>query len=107
MLESVADPQANLDKAFQSEKAIDGIHYPKMLREAEENNKLAAATIFSQARDVEDGHARLYKKALDNLIAQRLTKYYVCTTCGYIAEGKPPETCPICNAPRSKFKEVE
>jgi len=31
-----------------------------------------------------------------------------CTVCGYIASGdKPPERCPICGAPASKFVQVE
>ena len=34
-------------------------------------------------------------------------KKYVCTICGYIHEGDaPPEKCPICNAPSSKFNEM-
>lgn len=30
---------------------------------------------------------------------------YVCTVCGYIAEGTIPEFCPVCKAPASKFIE--
>jgi rubrerythrin len=30
---------------------------------------------------------------------------YVCTVCGYIAEGSIPEKCPQCGAPASKFVE--
>ncbi|MEG0215207.1 MAG: NADH peroxidase [Hungatella sp.] len=33
-------------------------------------------------------------------------KKWVCTVCGYVHEGDtPPEFCPICKAPASKFKE--
>jgi rubrerythrin len=33
-------------------------------------------------------------------------KKFVCTVCGYVYEGdKPPEVCPQCKAPASKFKE--
>ena len=33
---------------------------------------------------------------------------YVCTVCGYIHEGDtPPESCPVCKAPASKFNKVE
>ncbi len=106
MLESVSDTQSNLERAFQSEKIVNGVHYPEMLREAEEDGEEAAALVFSQARDVEEGHAELYKKALNDLIAQRSTEYYVCSVCGHIADGKPPETCPICGAPKSKFEKV-
>jgi rubrerythrin len=106
MLESVSDTQSNLERAFQSEKIVNGVHYPEMLREAEEDDEEAAALVFSQARDVEEEHAELYKKALNDLIAQRSTEYYVCSVCGHIADGMPPETCPICGAPKSKFEKV-
>jgi rubrerythrin len=106
MLESVADTQTNLERAFQSERAVNGVHYPEMLRVAEEDEEEAAALVFSQARDVEDEHAELYRKALNHLIAQRRTEYYVCTVCGHAADGQPPQTCPICGASRSKFEKV-
>lgn len=32
-------------------------------------------------------------------------KKFVCSVCGYIAEGSAPEVCPICKAPASKFTE--
>ncbi len=107
LLESVADTQTNLEQAFQSETTVNGVYYPKMLQEAEEDGEKAATTVFSQARDVEAVHAKLYKKALDHLIAEEFTEYYVCTVCGYTVERKPPETCPVCNAPKPKFKKVE
>ena len=35
-------------------------------------------------------------------------KKFICTVCGYIHEGETaPEKCPLCNAPASKFKEME
>ena len=32
-------------------------------------------------------------------------KKFVCSVCGYIAEGSAPDICPICKAPASKFIE--
>ena len=32
-------------------------------------------------------------------------KKYVCTVCGYIAEGEIPAQCPVCKAPASAFVE--
>jgi rubrerythrin len=107
MLEAVSDTQANLERAFQTENAVNGIYYPAMMKEAEEEGEETAATVFSQARDVEGFHAKLYKRALDNLIAQRSTEYYVCAVCGYVAEREPPENCPVCNAPEEKFQKVD
>ena len=35
-------------------------------------------------------------------------KKYICTVCGYVHEGDtPPEICPICKAPASKFEEMK
>jgi rubrerythrin len=107
MLESVADTQTNLERAFQSENAVNGVHYPDMLRQAEEEGEEAASTVFSQIRDVEGFHANLYKRALNHLIAQRSIEYHVCSVCGYVAEREPPETCPVCGALKSKFMKVD
>ncbi len=104
---SVGDTQSNLDQAFQSESGVAAVEYLRMLREAEDEGEDSAAIVFSQARDVEEGHVRLYKRALDHLIAQRATKYYVCTVCGYVADSKAPENCPICGAPQTSFSIVD
>ncbi len=106
LLESVADTQTNLERAFQSENAVNGVHYLKMLQEAEQDGEEGAALVFSQARDVEAEHANLYKRALTDLIAQRSTDYYVCTVCGHIHEREAPETCPICGASKKAFEKV-
>jgi len=35
-------------------------------------------------------------------------KKWVCSVCGYVAEGDtPPEACPICKAPANKFSEMK
>ena len=35
-------------------------------------------------------------------------KKFVCIVCDYVHEGdEPPEKCPVCKAPASKFKPVE
>lgn len=103
----VRDTQSNLEQAFQSENGVASLEYLRMLNEAEEDGEESATIVFSQARDVEEGHARLYQKALNHLIAQRTTDYYVCTVCGYVADGKTPENCPVCGAPRTKFEKVD
>ena len=104
---SVRDTQSNLEQAFQSENGVASLEYLRMLNEAEEDGEETAAVVFSQARDVEEGHARLYKRALDHLIAQRTTDYYVCSVCGYVADGKTPENCPVCGASKTRFEKAD
>lgn len=46
---------------------------------------------------VRQQHLKLWRKKM---------KKFVCTICGYVHEGDaPPENCPQCNAPASKFVE--
>ena len=61
---------------------------------------------FSQSRDVESRHADLYKKALNDMLADRKSEYYVCQVCGYISENGAPENCPVSGAVKGKFQLV-
>jgi len=107
LLEVVADTQANMEKAFQQENAVNGNYYPKMLTEAEEDGETAAALVFSQARDVEGVHGKLYRKALDHFMEEKMVDYYICSICGYVHETDTPDNCPVCNAPKEKFFKVK
>jgi len=102
----VKDTETNLQASFQREEKASGVFYLQFIREAEEEGDQRAAISFTHARDVEEGHAALYKRALQHLLAETTSIYYVCQACGYIAEGKAPERCPICNAPREQFRQV-
>jgi rubrerythrin len=102
----VKDTETNLQASFQREEKASGVFYPQFIREAEEEGDRRAIISFSHARDVEERHAALYKRALQHLLAETVQVYHVCQVCGYIAEGKAPERCPICNAPREQFRSV-
>jgi len=102
----VKDTETNLQNAFERELLAKNDKYPALIKDAEGEDERPAAIIFARARDVEELHASLYKRALDDLMAERQTKYYVCTVCGYIADGSVPDACPICQATPDKFREV-
>lgn len=102
----VKDTETNLKASFEREDKASTLFYPQFIKEAEEEGEHTAAVSFSHARDVEEEHASLYKRALQHLVAETAPKYYVCQVCGYIAEGEAPERCPVCNAPKEKFKEI-
>lgn len=102
----VKDTDTNLEKSFQREKSISENEYPDMLKEAEEEGEKAAVTVFSQARDAEGYHAKLYDRAIYHTIKDKETTYYVCQVCGYVSDGKLPDECPVCGAPKEKFKAV-
>jgi len=103
----VGSTEENLQSAFQSEIKANVDEYPSLIKEATEEGEEAALKAFSHARDVEDRHAELYKKAMNNVLAERETVYYVCQVCGYVAEDEAPQNCPVCGAVKGKFKKIE
>jgi len=107
MLREIKDTDTNLKESFGSETTIAGVAYDQFVELAGEIGDIAASTIFSNSKDVEDGHAKLYKKAINHLIGERETTYYVCQVCGYVSDGVWPETCPICLAPKDQFVEFK
>ncbi len=107
LLERVADTQTNLERAFESEQQVNGVYYARMLAEAHDDEEKGASIVFTQARDVEDRHAKLYKAALEHLMEDEEQSYTVCTVCGYIVEGEATEPCPVCNAPATRFVPVD
>jgi len=103
----VRDTQANLDFSFETEKTVNGVYYPQFIKEAEEEGNRAAARSFSQARDVEEVHAKLYEKALRHLLRDADADYSVCRICGYVSDGVLPEVCPVCGAKKELFYRIE
>jgi len=102
----VKDTDTNLEQSFQREKAISEIDYPEMMKVAEDEGEQAAAMTFGYARDAEAFHAKLYERALYNVIKDVTTAYHVCQVCGYVTGKKIPDKCPVCGAPKEKFKTI-
>jgi len=103
LLRDAGTTEENLARSFESETKVAGVAYDEFIRLADSAGDTAAALHFSQSRDVEEMHAKLYKRALDNMLEERTPIYAVCEVCGYIAEDTIPETCPVCGAPKTEF----
>lgn len=104
MLKEVKSTEENLAASFESESKVAGVAYDNFIRLANEAGDEPAATIFSQSRDVEDIHAKLYREAMGHLMEERETTYYVCRVCGYVSDGILPDECPVCGAKKDKFE---
>ena len=102
----IGSTEENLEAAFQNEIKANVEEYPKLIKDASAEDNRSALKAFTQARDVESLHADLYKKALNDMVSDRETDYYVCQVCGYISEDEAPDNCPICGAVKEKFKSV-
>jgi rubrerythrin len=107
MLREISDTDSNLKESFQSEVHVAGVAYDNFIEIAEETEETAALNVLSNSRDVEDAHAKLYKNAINHLIGERETTYYVCKVCGYVSDGVLPEVCPVCGAPKEQFVEFK
>ncbi|MCG8615018.1 MAG: rubrerythrin family protein [Desulfobacterales bacterium] len=102
----VKDTDTNLEACFQQEKSISENTYPEFIKDAEDEGETQAATVFSHARDAESYHAKLYERAIYNVIKDVVKAYHVCKVCGYVTDKKVPKKCPICGAPPEKFMTV-
>ncbi len=102
-LREIKTTEENLAESFQSERGVAQVAYADFVRRAEAEGNRTAALLFAQSRDVEETHAKLYKEAMNHLMAERETEYYVCLVCGYVADGIRPETCPVCGAKEDQF----
>ena len=83
--------------------------YPEYLKNAKEEKNTQAAWSFNVANQVEQIHANLFRKAVNSLKEGKepaKTEYYVCSVCGNTVENEPPEKCPICGNPKSKFLRI-
>jgi len=107
MLREIKDTDSNLKESFQSETHVAGVAYDNFIELAENIGDVTASNILSNSRDVEDGHAKLYKYAINHLIGEKETTYHVCQVCGYVSDGVLPEVCPVCSAPKEQFVEFK
>ena len=107
MLREIKDTDSNLKESFQSETHVAGVAYDNFIELAENTGDVTASNILSNSRDVEEGHAKLYKYAINHLIGEKETTYYVCQVCGYVSDGVWPDVCPVCSAPKEQFVEFK
>jgi rubrerythrin len=105
LLGAESGTQDNLESAFERENLAANT-YPQFIREANDEGNAGVATVLGYSRDVEKGHAKLYEKALAHMMAAEESEYYVCQVCGYVSDGVLPDVCPICGAPKDRFRKV-
>lgn len=102
----IGDTIANLKTAIEGETFEFTKMYPEMIKDANEENATAVAKYFGFVNTVEEVHANLYKKALENPAGLANVDYHICAVCGYTHEG-PADKCPVCGAGASAFYKVD
>ncbi|MFC1866729.1 rubrerythrin family protein [Thermodesulfobacteriota bacterium] len=107
-LGGIKDTAENLKEAISGETHEFKSMYPVMIEDAKEEGEKVAERSFAFANSVEEVHAGLYERALENLDNPAdVDCYYVCSVCGYTAETEAPETCPVCGAKAKAFFRVD
>lgn len=109
VLGGVQDTKQNLQAAREGEEYEFKEMYPVFLQEAEKEGNRGAVVTFRNALAVEKTHYALYTLALETLAAGSdlpASAISVCDVCGHTVVGEVPDRCPVCGAPRARFKEV-
>ena len=105
--DAVKSTRENLLAAIRGESYEFQKMYPQMITDAKAEGEDYALRSFNLANEVEKVHAALYKKALESLGTSTTADYYVCSVCGYTAEGEAPDDCPVCKAKKQAFRKAE
>lgn len=109
VLGEVKSTRENLEAAAKGEGYEFREMYPKFIEEAGREKNEKAKTSFYAANEAEKVHEALYKKAIESIVRGKdieKESYFVCSVCGYTMAGKAPDKCPVCGAPKEKFKEI-
>ena len=77
-----------------------------MIKDAKEEGNEKVSKYFGFACSVEEVHANLYKKAIEDAEAFK-GDYYICPVCGYTHEGPMTGSCPVCGAKGANFIKVD
>ena len=109
VLQGVKSTTENLAEAISGENHEFTDMYPSFIKQANEDGESKAERSFEMANKVEQIHHELFKIALSKIekgeaIAEK--PIYVCQVCGNTVEGEAPDRCPICGAPKDKFKKI-
>lgn len=107
VMKGIKSTEENLKEAIAGEVEEFKEMYPAFIKESNEEENKAATWTFDVANQVEEIHAGLYQKALENLGENVEVTYYVCNFCGNTVEKEAPEICSVCGAPKKEFKKID
>lgn len=108
-LDGINATLANLQVAIEGETYEYAEMYPPMLAAAT-NEGHKAKNMFGFAVKAEAVHAELYKLAREAVARGddlNEAQIYLCPVCGHIELGRPPEKCPICSVPATRYVQVD
>jgi rubrerythrin len=105
-LDGIGKTLDNLKEAVSGETHEFKEMYPPMIEAAAAAGFAAAERSFRYANEVEEVHANLYQKMMDNLDSSQSVDYYVCLICGNTLEAEPQVPCTVCKAGPKMFRKI-
>ena len=106
----IASTAENLKEAAEGEKMEWGTLYPNFAEVAEKEGFKEIAKVFRSIAKVEASHEKRYRRLLENVTQGKVFKKstpikWKCRNCGFVYQGaEVPDTCPVCNHPKSYFE---
>jgi rubrerythrin len=98
---------ANLQSCIDGETYEVEEMYPAYHAVAQLQGEKGAEQSARFALEAEKIHAAMYTEAKQRVEADgdiRIGTVNICSVCGYTVEGEAPERCPVCGAPRERFR---
>jgi rubrerythrin len=106
-LGGIGSTAENLGEAIGGETYEVEEMYPAFLAVAEAQGEKSAVRSMTYALQAEKIHAAMYQEAKQSVQGGKdveLRTVYICEVCGYTVEGEAPDRCPVCNAPKDRFR---
>lgn len=77
--------------------------YEKLATQAEMIGNRALATGFDHSARIQRKNGSLYRQVKKD---RQISDYYVCAFCGFVFRDSVQDQCPVCTAPKKRFKRV-
>jgi rubrerythrin len=109
-LGDLGDSGSNLQVAIDGETFEVDEMYPAYDAVAKLQKERGAESSIHFALEAEKIHAAMYQTARQAVAAGQdmdLGAVQICEVCGYTTEGDAPDSCPVCGAPKRKFRSFE
>lgn len=103
----VGESASNLQIAIEGETFEVEEMYPAYKAVADLQEEKTASRSMNYALEAEKVHAGMYHMARQAVLAGKdleLGPVHICEVCGWTVEGEAPDRCPICGAPKDKFR---
>jgi rubrerythrin len=107
VLGNIHGSSENLQVAIDGETYEVDEMYPAFKAVAELQDEKGAQRSTDWALQAEKVHAGMYqraKQAVEGKEDIEIGPIQICEACGYTVEGEAPEKCPLCGAPKEKFR---